>query len=73
LLSACAVFAIPAAVALLYGLITTHTVTVINGPAEQVARDQLAFATPAAVAEPFCSCATTAGCCGSSVRSCRCS
>lgn len=36
------------AIALLYGLIAAHVVTVIDGPAEQVARDQLGFALPAA-------------------------
>ena len=35
-------------IALLYGLIAPHVVTVIDGPAEQVARDQLGFALPAA-------------------------
>lgn len=37
-----------AGVAVLYVLIATHLVTVIDGPAEQVARDQLSFAAPAA-------------------------
>lgn len=36
------------AVAALYGLIASHLVTVIAGPAEEVARDQLSFALPAA-------------------------
>lgn len=35
-------------IAVLYGLIASHLVTVIAGPAEQVARDQLGFALPAA-------------------------
>ncbi len=38
------------AVALLYALIAGHVVTVVNGPPEVVARDQLAFDTPAMVA-----------------------
>lgn len=37
------------AIAALYGLIALHVVTVIDGPATQVARDQLGFAAPAAV------------------------
>lgn len=36
------------AIAALYGLIASNVVTVIAGPAEQVARDQLGFALPAA-------------------------
>lgn len=42
--------ALSAVVAVLYALIATHVVQVIDGPAAQVARDQLAFATPAVVA-----------------------
>ncbi|HSK23330.1 MAG TPA: hypothetical protein VK906_09155 [Egicoccus sp.] len=37
------------AIALVYGLIATHAVTVIVGPAETVARDQFGFAAPAAL------------------------
>jgi hypothetical protein len=39
-----------ATIAVLYGLIAANVVTVLDGPAEQVARDQMAFGTPALVA-----------------------
>lgn len=44
-----AAIALSTGIALLYGLIAAHVVTVIDGPASQVAQDQLGFALPAAV------------------------